>query len=116
MIPTQRQPALSRRELQTLVGMARGMTNAQIGRELTLSEHTVKCHARRLFKTLGATHRAHAVAIGYETGLLRHGDVPTAHPVPRPGVRDLITVLTAIRDGYAAATGRPADPTHTRST
>jgi DNA-binding NarL/FixJ family response regulator len=34
--------------------MSHGRSNAEIGRELFLSEDTVKTHARRLFKKLGA--------------------------------------------------------------
>ena len=40
-------------------------------RELFLSEDTVKTHARRLFKKLGASDRAHAVALGFRWGLVR---------------------------------------------
>ena len=64
-------PALSERELQVLAGMARGQSNADIGRELYLSEDTVKTHARRLFRKLGAADRAHAVALGLRAGLVR---------------------------------------------
>jgi DNA-binding NarL/FixJ family response regulator len=64
-------PALSERELQVLSGMARGRSNAEIGRELYLSEDTVKTHARRLFRKLGAADRAHAVAVGFRWGLVR---------------------------------------------
>ena len=64
-------PSLSERELQVLGGMARGRSNAEIGRELYLSEDTVKTHARRLFKKLGASDRAHAVALGFRWGLVR---------------------------------------------
>jgi DNA-binding CsgD family transcriptional regulator len=61
---------LSDRELQVLEGMANGKSNAEIGRELHVSEDTVKTHARPLFRKLGARDRAHAVAIGYQQGLL----------------------------------------------
>ena len=44
--------------------MADGKSNAEIGRELFVSEDTVKTHARRLFRKLGARDRAHAVAAG----------------------------------------------------
>jgi DNA-binding NarL/FixJ family response regulator len=44
------QPALTERELQVLTGMSRGRSNAEIGKELYLSEDTVKTHARRLFR------------------------------------------------------------------
>jgi DNA-binding NarL/FixJ family response regulator len=64
-------PALSERELQVLTAMARGRSNAEIGRELYLSEDTVKTHARRLFRKLGASDRAHAVAVGFRWGMVR---------------------------------------------
>lgn len=64
-------PALTERELQVLVGMSRGRSNAEIGRELYLSEDTVKTHARRLFRKLGAADRAHAVAVGFRLGLVQ---------------------------------------------
>lgn len=63
-------PALTKRELQVLSGMARGRSNAEIGRELFLSEDTIKTHARRLYRKLGANDRAQAVAVGFRFGLL----------------------------------------------
>jgi DNA-binding NarL/FixJ family response regulator len=65
-----RRPALTERELQVLCGMADGKSNAEIGRDLFVSEDTVKTHARRLFRKLGARDRAHAVAAGFRTGLV----------------------------------------------
>lgn len=64
-------PALTERELQVLRGMGRGCSNAEIGRELYLSEDTVKTHARRLFRKLHAADRAQAVAKGFRWGLVR---------------------------------------------
>ncbi|MDP9398386.1 MAG: response regulator transcription factor [Actinomycetota bacterium] len=64
-------PALTQREMQVLTGMSRGRSNAEIGRELYLSEDTVKTHARRLFRKLGAADRAQAVAVGFRWGLVR---------------------------------------------
>jgi DNA-binding NarL/FixJ family response regulator len=61
---------LTRRELEVLSGMSHGRSNAQIGADLFLSEDTVKTHARRLFRKLGASDRAQAVAIGLRTGLI----------------------------------------------
>lgn len=66
-----RVPALTERELQVLTGMSRGRSNAEIGRDLFLSEDTVKTHARRLFRKLGAADRAQAVAMGFRWGLVR---------------------------------------------
>ena len=58
------------RELQILRGMSEGHSNGEIGRELFLSEDTVKTHARRLFQKLGARDRAHAVAAAFRAGLV----------------------------------------------
>ncbi|MGH3615806.1 MAG: response regulator transcription factor, partial [Pseudonocardia sp.] len=74
-VPTPRTPAdpgvqLTERELQVLRGMSQGKSNGQIGRELYLSEDTVKTHARRLFRKLGVRDRAQAVAHGFRRGLV----------------------------------------------
>ena len=61
---------LSMREMQVLTGMSQGKSNAQIGRELYLSEDTIKTHARRLFRKLGAKDRAEAVATGFRRGIM----------------------------------------------
>lgn len=61
---------LTEREMQVLRGMSQGKSNGQIGRELYLSEDTVKTHARRLFRKLGVGDRAHAVAHGFRRGLV----------------------------------------------
>jgi DNA-binding NarL/FixJ family response regulator len=63
-------PPLSAREVEVLEGMSRGKSNAAIGRELYLSEDTVKTHARRMFRKMGAADRAQAVALGFRWGLL----------------------------------------------
>ena len=65
-----RRITLTERELQVLRGMAEGKSNAEIGRDLFVSEDTVKTHARRLFRKLGARDRAHAVAAGFRAGLV----------------------------------------------
>lgn len=62
---------LTDREYQVLCGMRQGKTNGEIGREHYLTEDTVKTHARRLFRKLGVRDRAHAVARGYDLGILR---------------------------------------------
>jgi DNA-binding NarL/FixJ family response regulator len=70
---TVREPSgatLSMREMQVLTGMSQGKSNAQIGRELYLSEDTIKTHARRLFRKLGAKDRAEAVATGFRRGMM----------------------------------------------
>jgi two-component system, NarL family, nitrate/nitrite response regulator NarL len=62
---------LSDREMDVLLGMTEGLSNAEIAAELVLAEDTVKTHARRLFRKLGAGDRADNVARGFRQGLLR---------------------------------------------
>jgi DNA-binding NarL/FixJ family response regulator len=61
-------PVLTERERQVLTGMSAGKSNAQIGRDLYLSEDTIKTHARRLFRKLEVADRAQAVAAGFRYG------------------------------------------------
>ena len=61
---------LTERELQVLTGMSQGLSNNQIGRELFLSEDTIKTHARRLYRKLEVNDRAQAVALGFRRGLV----------------------------------------------
>lgn len=68
--PGARRNVLTERELQVLRGMSEGKSNAEIGRDLFVSEDTVKTHARRLFRKLGARDRAHAVASAFRSGLV----------------------------------------------
>jgi DNA-binding NarL/FixJ family response regulator len=62
------------REVEVLAGVARGLTNAEIGRELFIGEATVKTHLLRVFAKLGVDDRTRAVMVAVERGLL-----------PRPG-------------------------------
>jgi DNA-binding NarL/FixJ family response regulator len=63
-------PVLTRRQHAVLTLIADGMSNAAIGGRLRISENTVKTLAKHIFGRLGANDRAHAVAIGFRTGLL----------------------------------------------
>jgi DNA-binding NarL/FixJ family response regulator len=58
------------RELEVLAGVARGLTNAEIGRELFIGEATVKTHLLRAFAKLGVDDRTRAVMVAVERGLL----------------------------------------------
>ncbi|MGY1786199.1 response regulator [Geodermatophilus sp. SYSU D00698] len=58
------------RELEVLAGVARGLTNAEIGRELYIGEATVKTHLLRVFAKLGVDDRTRAVMVAVERGLL----------------------------------------------
>ena len=60
--------ALSAREVEVLQLVARGMTNADIGRRLFISEATVKTHLLRAFGKLGVSDRTAAVTTAIERG------------------------------------------------
>ncbi|MDA0136622.1 response regulator [Solirubrobacter deserti] len=64
---------LTPREREILGLLARGMSNAEMGRELFLSETTVKSHVTRMLSKLGVASRVQAVVMAYETGLVRPG-------------------------------------------
>jgi DNA-binding NarL/FixJ family response regulator len=63
-------PELTEREFQILELARRGLGNADIGKVLSISEHTVKSHVKTLLKKLDAADRAEAVGRGFELGLL----------------------------------------------
>jgi DNA-binding NarL/FixJ family response regulator len=68
-----RRPAaepLSARETEVLTLVARGSTNAEIGRALYISEATVKTHLLRAFGKLGVSDRTAAVTTAIELGML----------------------------------------------
>jgi LuxR family maltose regulon positive regulatory protein len=61
---------LNDRERAILRLMSAGLSNAEIARELYLSVHTVKWHARNLYAKLGVNSRSRAVAKGREQSLV----------------------------------------------
>jgi len=62
--PQSAQKTLSSRQRQVLKGLVEGKSNKDIARSLNVAEGTVKIHLAALFRVLGATNRAHAVALG----------------------------------------------------
>lgn len=58
------------RELAVLRLVAEGFTNAEIGEHLFITVRTVKHHSASVRRKLGARTPAHAVALGYRSGLL----------------------------------------------
>jgi DNA-binding NarL/FixJ family response regulator len=73
---TTSEPALHRdlsqltpRELEVLQLLARGLSNAELAAELTLSEATIKTHVARILSKLQLRDRVQAVVLAYESGL-----------------------------------------------
>lgn len=66
----QRDLGITKRELEILELIAKGMSNKEIAEKLFVSENTVKTHSSRVFEKLGAKRRTQAVQIGKELGLI----------------------------------------------
>lgn len=79
---------LSKRELQVLEAVAKGMSNQEIGRELVISENTVRVHLRKIYAKLEVQSRTEATMKGLQIGII---EMP-------PG------------DGESAETASPAAP------
>lgn len=94
---------LTAAELQVLDGIAHGLSTAEIGRAMHLSEYTVKDYVRRLYDKLGTRrNRGHVVAMGFLLGIL---------PTVTDDIPMLIEVLSARRlKGHPSKEAHHVDP------
>ena len=74
---------LSDRERDVFRSMARGLSNAEIGQELYISETTVKTHITHILQKLGLRDRVQAVVLAYQTGVF---EAESQQPNGRDGV------------------------------
>jgi DNA-binding NarL/FixJ family response regulator len=68
-----RRAGLTEREASILRGVAKGLSNGAIGRELWVTEQTVKFHLTNIFRKLSVANRTEAAAAAYRLGIV---DVP----------------------------------------
>jgi DNA-binding NarL/FixJ family response regulator len=61
---------LTGREREVVVALAQGLSNAEIGRRLFMSEATVKAHVSRVLAKLGLSNRVQAAILAHDAGLL----------------------------------------------
>jgi len=67
---SRRLEALTDREHEVALAVGRGLSNAEIAKELYLSIPTVKAHVSRLFDKLGATNRVQIAITVHDAGLV----------------------------------------------
>lgn len=71
---------LTQRQFDVLMSLEKGLTNKAIGRELDLSEATVKVHVRHLMRKLGATNRTQIALL--VSSARNAGDAPGRDALP----------------------------------
>jgi DNA-binding NarL/FixJ family response regulator len=71
--------SLTERELEILTLLSSGLSNAELGASLYLSEPTIKTHLSSIFRKLAVRDRVQAVIAAYDAGLVE----PASRPAPR---------------------------------
>jgi DNA-binding NarL/FixJ family response regulator len=65
-----REAGLTEREVTILSGVARGLSNRAIGRELWVTEQTVKFHLTNIYRKLGVSNRTEAARAAFRLGIV----------------------------------------------
>ncbi len=73
-IYSSRLEVLTRRELEVLAALSKGLSNAEIAEQLFIGATTVKSHVSSVLSKLDLRDRAQAVVFAYESGLVAAGD------------------------------------------
>ena len=61
---------LTPRELEILTAVSRGLSNREVGKELFLSDQTVKFHLHRIYRKLGVANRTEATGVAHGLGVV----------------------------------------------
>jgi DNA-binding NarL/FixJ family response regulator len=83
--PPKQLEELTERELDVFRLIARGLSNAEIGKELFISDTTVKTHITHILQKLDLRDRVQAVVLAYQAGLFE-GDAPPGGRDDRPAL------------------------------
>jgi DNA-binding NarL/FixJ family response regulator len=82
--PPKKLDDLTERELDVFRLIAGGLSNVEIGRELYISDTTVKTHITHILQKLNLRDRVQAVVLAYETGLFDSGTRPPSNRDEQP--------------------------------
>ena len=98
---------LTTREQEVFRLIAQGLSNAEIGRELYISEGTVKTHVTHVLQKLNLRDRVQAVVLAYQTGLLEPDAQPNMHDA-KSRLSELVAAAERGEEVVIARNGAPA--------